>query len=450
MSGEVGAWHASPALRRATLLVLALVLGGLLVGRPDAVLLGAPLGLGLVLAVSAGRPTGAPVTTAHTPRLVNEGTTVPVTVSGRGLAGAQLVVVRLHTGGADPGPHTQVVPAARATTGFDVAVTGLRWGSRLVARADVLALGPDGMFVAGPETGAEHWATVLPELVAVGELPAPARPSGLVGSHRTRRPGDGSDLHDVREFVAGDRLRRIDWKVTARHGGAQRALYVRRTLVDADADVVLALDTRMDLGADVGDWRGIRSRATTGAAAPASAGARPGGSLDTAVRAAASLAQTHLRQGDRVALDEIGRPGLRVRSGTGRRHLLVVRLALARCSMPTSTTAVLTRASSVASGATVYLLSPFMDAEPAELAAALARRGVDVVAIDTLPGPLVADADTPGGDLALRLVMAERTDRLRGLAGHGVIVLVWDPRTVVPLLRRRRFAGHSTAAGLSR
>lgn len=448
MSAQVGSWHTSPALRRATLLSLALVLGGLLLGRLDAVVLGAPLGLGLVLAVSAGRPTGAPETTAGTPRLVNEGTTVPVTVSGRGLTGAQLVVVRLHTGGTDPGPHTMVVPAARAGTGFDVGVTGLRWGSRLVARADVLALGPDGMFLAGPQTGVEHWATVLPELVAVGELPAPARPAGLVGSHRTRRPGDGSDLHDVREFVAGDRLRRIDWKVTARHGGAQRALYVRRTLVDADADVVLALDTRMDLGTEVADWSGVRSRATTGPGA--GAGARPGGSLDTAVRAAASLAQTHLRQGDRVAVDEIGRPGLRVRSGTGRRHLLVVRLALARCSVPTSTTAVLTRASSVASGATVYLLSPFIDAEPAELAAALARRGVDVVAIDTLPGPLVADASTPGGSLALRLVLAERADRLRGLAGHGVVVLAWDPRTVVPLLSRRRFAGHSTAAGLSR
>jgi uncharacterized protein (DUF58 family) len=440
----VSSWRAAPALRRATLLVVVLVLGGLVVGRLDAVVLAAPLALGLALTVSSGRPTGTPVATASTPRLVIEGASVPVTITVTGLAGAQLVVVRVHTGGPDPGPHTLVVPAERAAAGLGLAVGAMRWGRRLVARADAVALGPDGMFLSGPEQGAEHRATVLPELEALGEIPAPARPAGLVGSHRTRRPGDGSDLHDVREFVAGDRLRRIDWKVTARHGGPTGRIYVRRTLVDADADVVLALDTRMDLGIEVADWSGVRSREAT------EPGARPGGSLDTAVRAAASLAQTHLRQGDRVAVDELGRPGVLVRSGSGRRHLLLVRLALAGCSVPSSTASVLTRASSVPAGATVYLLSPFIDSEPADLAASLARRGVDVVALDTLPGPLVADAATPGGELGLRLLLAERADRLRGLAGHGVTVLPWDPRAVVPVLRRRRFAGHSTAAGLSR
>lgn len=444
----MSAWRVSPALRRSAVLAVALVVGGLAAGRLDAVVLGTPLALGLLLAVIAGRPREDPRSVSSTRRLVAEGATAPVTVRVDGGRPAQVVVVRLLSGGTDPGPHTRVVPGDRAAGGFGFGVAGLRWGRRLVARADTLALGPDGAFVAGPTTGEEHWATVLPGLDPMAEIPAPARPAGLVGSHRTRRPGDGSDLHDVREFVAGDRLRRIDWKVTARHGGAQRALYVRRTLVDADADVVLALDTRVDLGADAAEWSGVRRRVDV--LGGSGAGARPGGSLDVAVRAAASLAQTHLRQGDRVSLDEIGRPGLLVRSGSGRRQLLVVRLALARCSVSSGTTSVLTRASSVPAGATVYLLSPFVDAEVAELAAGLARRGVGVVALDTLPDPVTPDTDAPGGELALALLLAERADRFRGLAEHGVTVLRWDPVAIVPVLRRRRLGSHALAAGLSR
>jgi len=442
----VTGWRVAPTLRRSGVLAVSLVVGGLVTGRLDAVVLGAPLGLGLLLAIIAGHPRTVPEAAAGTPRLLAEGATAPVAVRVARSRSAQVVVVRVLAGGSDPGPHTRVVSGARAADGFGLGVAGLRWGRRLVAQADTLAVGPDGAFLAGPTAGAEHWATVLPGLDPMAAIPAPARPAGLVGSHRTRRPGDGSDLHDVREFAAGDRLRRIDWKVTARHGGAQRALYVRRTLVDADADVVLALDTRVDLGADAAEWSGLRGRAALGQGA----GARPGGSLDVAVRAAASLAQTHLRQGDRVALDEIGRAGLLVRSGSGRRHLVVVRLALAGCSATSGTRSVLTRAASVPAGATVYLLSPFVDADAADLAAALARRGVGVVALDTLPTPIAPDRTAPGGELALRLLLAERADRLRGLAEHGVAVLRWDPAAIVPVLRRRRLGSHSVAAGLSR
>ena len=41
--------------------------------------------------------------------------------------------------------------------------------------------------------------------------PLPPRSSGLVGVHRSPRPGDGTELRDIRAFQPGDRLRRVDW-----------------------------------------------------------------------------------------------------------------------------------------------------------------------------------------------------------------------------------------------
>ena len=59
---------------------------------------------------------------------------------------------------------------------------------------------------------------VAPRRAAIGWLPLPRRLQGLTGSHESARAGDGGDFRDVHPFTAGDRLRRIDWKATARRG----------------------------------------------------------------------------------------------------------------------------------------------------------------------------------------------------------------------------------------
>ena len=56
--------------------------------------------------------------------------------------------------------------------------------------------------------------------------------SGIVGTHRSRRPGEGTDLAGVRAFQVGDRLRRINWPVSLRTG----TLHVTATATDLDAD----------------------------------------------------------------------------------------------------------------------------------------------------------------------------------------------------------------------
>lgn len=456
-------WTVTPVARGSAAAAVLVLLGGLALGRADLVVLAGPVGLVLLLAVARGCPPGTPAASARSVRLMAERAPFTVTVELTGLAGAQLAVVRLPDPDGTPQGATRAVDARRADAGRDqaaggggirsaggsagrisvpVVVDGLGWGERAVACPDLLGISADAVFTAGPTRGAVRLVTVLPAVADVGEVPLPPRSSGLVGTHRTRRPGDGTDLLDVREFATGDRLRRIDWRVTARHGRARdpasaariERLYVRRTAVDADADLVLCVDTRLDLGEEVGAW----SRPDEHPAPPGSGAARPGGSLDVAVRAAAGLAAGQLRAGDRVAMVDLGRLGGGLRAGTGRRHLQRLRLTLARCRVQPQGRWLRLRTADVPPGATVVVLSPFADNAVASFAAALHRRGDRVVAVDTLPADLVRDARVPGADLALDLVLAERGHRLRALAADGVPVLRWDPAVVTAALSRMR------------
>ena len=79
----------------------------------------------------------------------------------------------------------------------------------------------------------EDLSTTLPLSVLVSERhqhPDPSRASpratGLwVGPFRGTRRGQGTDFDDLRDYVAGDEVRHIDWKVSARRGNLHTRLY---------------------------------------------------------------------------------------------------------------------------------------------------------------------------------------------------------------------------------
>ena len=64
------------------------------------------------------------------------------------------------------------------------------------------------------------------------------QPDGLVGRHRSRRLGSGTEFEGIRPFATGDRLKRITWPVSLRTG----ELHVITTRAEQDAGVWLVVD----------------------------------------------------------------------------------------------------------------------------------------------------------------------------------------------------------------
>ncbi len=428
--------------------VAALAIGvGWATGRPDVVALAAPLLLGWLLSLAAVRP----LLGSRTPRAavqVDEtsfgSNTAEVVTDLTGTDGVEFVSVAQP--GLNDGPvgTMATVPGGPPQTRLRARFRTRQWGITGVARPDLLGAGPDGVYLSGPvRRGAARSELVLPEVVGIAPLTLPPIIGGWAGAHVSRRPGQGSDLVDLREFAPGDRLRSSHWRPYARH----QRLYTRRTLSDADAELMVCLDLSAileprppvkptgRLGVLIASARAAarrmvdrwaESRGDDGPARRREEERRlQASSLDMAVSAAAAVAAAHLGQGDRVGLVTATMPRRMVRSGTGNRQLQRIRHQLALLDHRRY------RLTDVAlwglrPGQIVVLCSPMVSQAAANAAMECQSRGHRVIVVDTLPlsGMLrratLRDADH------LRVLTVERELRLDRLRGSGIPVLGWD------------------------
>ncbi|PWD50283.1 hypothetical protein C8046_06005 [Serinibacter arcticus] len=204
-------WGPTLAWTGTVVVAVVVALVGVVVGRPDAIALVAPVLVAAVVMAARRRD--------------------------RADASAQAVAVALLPD-APAGHHRGLLSVAGdgGDRRLRVAVPGYTSASALIAAggtatADVRSArtGPLELFRvdhAGLDDGVETPPAVVPALRVVvepgterlGLLPLPDQLVGLTGAHTSRRRGDGDDLHDIAPFRSGDRLRRIDWRVTARRG----------------------------------------------------------------------------------------------------------------------------------------------------------------------------------------------------------------------------------------
>ena len=408
------AWHPSTTFVTGAVAGVVLLVLGVLAGRPDVALLGAGPVLGA--AWSARRGGAGPVSASEDIELDKNGAmsaehlaaTYRVEAPGAGHVRVQVsrfgsLAVEALVAMDDDGGRTLVASTSSA-----------RNGAQPLFTFDHVAVGPAGSTVAEPGRLDATRIVALPRARRLPPLPLPFRLRGLTGAHASRRPGDGGELRDVHQFQPGDRLKRIDWRVTARRSPQLDELYVRRDLALADSVVVVVLDSRDDVGPDAATWSGavpVRPDEHT--------------SLDIAREAAASLATSLVAVGDRVALRDLADARRPLDPGTGRRHLDRFLWHLATTA-PRGAAPERVRAPQLPSGALVVLLSTFLDPHSALVARQWRRAGHRVVAIDTLP-PLRTDGLTARERLAVRLVRIERTDRLAELEGFGVETFAWVP-----------------------
>ena len=296
-------------------------------------------------------------------------------------------------------------------------------------------IGVDGSWLSVPVPNAVVERVVNPVTTPIASIPLPHRLTGLTGAHGSSRPGDGGEFRDLLPYAAGDRLRRIDWKATARRSQGFGDLYVRRTDATSDATVVIVMDSRDDVGERVERW-----------AAEAS-GAVGVSSMDLAREAAASFAVAAIGTGDRVSLMDLAAHNGLVVAGGGKRHLdrLLRRIAV---TAPSGTRLNRRRAPIVPTGSIVYLLSTFLDDDAAIIALLWRAAGHRVIAVDVLPTPLT-ERSAPYTLIAYRILMAERTRRMESARANGIEILRWQEdaaqpsravaiRTLTRVGRRRR------------
>jgi uncharacterized protein (DUF58 family) len=257
---------------------------------------------------------------------------------------------------------------------------------------------------------------VHPELKRFHPLPLqPRRTLPSPGSIPARTGGSGTEFWGVREYQLGDPLRRLDWRLAARHPGQ---LFTREFEQEQLADVGLVLDVRTP------------------------APPRPGeaGLLEHAVGAAASLAEVFLRQGHRVSLLVLGEPEVRVFPGFGRVQLQKILGCLAGAR------ALHGPASAPLGGgigrlfparSLLVVLSPLAAADPGMLHR-LKGHGRQVVLVS--PDPIDFHARPQPRDglglLALRAARIERQLGLRAIAQLRVPVVDWRvDEPLYPLVR---------------
>jgi uncharacterized protein (DUF58 family) len=405
------AWVPTRALGRTVLLTGLLLVLGVAVGRVDLVLLAAPFAIGAAIGLRR-TPRSAPevLIDADEEHLVEGGrVTAGLTVANPDRIPYDLVVVRTRTSPWLKLENVErpfaITVAEDAWTAIDLPGDALRWGRHEVGPAAARVAACQGLLACRPVVTPARGVRVYPvtePFAAVEAMPAAA---GLVGNHRSRRPGEGGELAGVRPFAPGDRLRRIDWRVSLR----TRDLHVAATLSDRDAEVLLLLDVLGEAGV------------SGGVAGSASV-------LDTTVRASAAIAEHYLKRGDRVSLLEYGAAGRRLRPATGRRQYLTVLEWLLDVRADSADEAPYEHAfgpHTVSSDALVVVLTPLVDPRSADMLARLTQSGRYTVAVDTLPAGVQPPRRGPWTPLATRLWRIERDNVLGRLREHGVPVVVW-------------------------
>ncbi|GAB7040484.1 hypothetical protein JCM9533A_43340 [Catenuloplanes niger JCM 9533] len=422
-------WVPTRALSRAIMLAGLLLVIGVVLGRTDVVLLATPFVIGTAVSLRR-RPAAAPdlaLTIEAVNRVEGGDVVAELEVINRDRVDYDLVLVRvrrsrwLRVDAADR-PHGLAVDAGR-TGLIDLAGRGLRWGRHDLGPIAAAAAACDGLFTSAPVLLRPARIAVYPRTEPFQAVDAMPNAAGLVGGHRSRRPGQSGELAGVRKFGPGDRLRRIDWRVSLRAG----ELHVAATLSDRDAEVALLLDVT----AETGNSGGVDGGASV---------------LDTTVRAAAAIAEHYLHRGDRVSLLEYGPAARRLRAAAGRRQYLTVLEWLLEVrqqgSVGEGADPVATHL--VSANALVVVLTPLLEPGAAEMLARLARSGRYVVAVDTLPGTgLSLPGGSPWVEQALRLWRLERENTLGRLREHGVPVVSWAGAGSLDLVLRdiARFAG---------
>jgi uncharacterized protein (DUF58 family) len=278
-----------------------------------------------------------------------------------------------------------------------------RWGSFELGDIHLRARGRIGMLVWEGRVRRPHRIRVYPRPELLQDLVAPLDTQLAPGDLVARMRADGLEFADTRGFVPGDRVRSVNWRASARRG----ELIVNERHPDRNADVVLFLDSFAEArseedGAD--------------------------GTLERAVRAAATLAGRYLARRDRVGLVTFGGVLRWLEPGAGlvQRYRLIDALLETGVEFSYAWKDVnVIPARTLPPRALVLAVTPLLDERSIAALLDLRARGHDLVVIEVSPEELVTPG--PGLDaLAYRLWLLQRAALRARFERSGVAVARWS------------------------
>ena len=400
------------------------LLAGMAAGRTEAIAVGAPFVLALLLGLRRARPRRIDATVTIDAHQVLEGDDVVGHVRVTRPYRANLEVLVQHSAAitaVDPEPALAWnIPMGVGQVDVPFRVRADRWGRHQFGPVVVRARAPFGLLRWEASIDTDAAVRVLPPAERLRELLDPAAARATSGIHRSRAVGDGTDFAEIRALQPGDRLRDLNWRATAR----ARAPHVNRYHPDRAGEVIALVDTTADAYSET---------SLVGHEA-----------LARSAQAIWALARLHLAAQDRFGFLAAGRVGgwLHPAGGDRARYQLLETL--------------LTVGGKVAAGEVQQTVPPERVVPPAALvigftplwdersASTLYRlrakgRAVAVIVVDTsdlLPPP-VTEADR----LARRLWELARAERRRSIEAAGIPTVVWNgAASIGPALHTLRIA----------
>jgi uncharacterized protein (DUF58 family) len=378
---------------------------GLAAGRPELVVLAVPtlvlIGAGLATATDAH--VSAAIELERTRVIEGESVAATVQVRNGGTTSVEveLLVDRSRALAVEPHGPVMLRLAVGQVVDLGFQLVAERWGAHAVGPPLVRVRDPLGVTVCDLRQADDLRVRAFPREQRLRELIAPLQTQPFVGAHVARVPGSGIEFADIRPFASGDRFRQVNWRATARRG----SLFVTDRHPEHASDVVLLLDTFAE------------ARDATS------------GTLDGAVRAAASLARAHLARRERVALVDFGGTlhWLEPAFGTTQLYRIVDALLASDIAFSYAWRAVESIPRKLLPPrALVVAITPLLDDRSIRLITDLRRRGRDLAIVEVCPLAHVAQGPMGGDASAYRLwVLQRRTLRAR-LEAQGIAVAVWD------------------------
>jgi uncharacterized protein (DUF58 family) len=395
--------RASPKLGAYATLSAIGLLAALVLGRPELVALTAPflLALGVGLALATPPRFGAEVEVD--PRAVEgDEVTARVTVTAHGPVDRLDLFLPVPDGAEVVDGHAAT--ALRLKSGeqrsLELTLAARRWGAHRLGPLYVRARDPLGLLVAEGVIQQTPELRVYPREETLQRILQPRETQVFAGSEVSRHKGEGIEFADVRPWAAGDPLKRVNWRASARRGD----LWVNESHPERNTDVILFVDSFAE--------------------------ARHGesGTLDLAVRATATLADAYVGRRDRVGLISFGGilrwlvPGM----GTVQLYRIVDALLDTEVILSYYWAEIdVIPPRTLPPKALIVALSPLLDNRSVGALLDLRARGYDLAVIDVSPVPFTTRPKASLDALAYDIWTLRRDALRHRLQRSGVAVAEW-------------------------